>query len=144
MWPPGCVLLKQGVSHRLPWYQGASTPLPLQLLLRLQVRSPWAQPQCRRQPPLASSPWRAATAEKAALEAKIAPTAAVGSFQGSQHQGLRERSLLPQASAQGAGTRGGGTHQRPLFSPLTPCHEVGTSKVRGKVEAGLSGGRRHC
>uniref|UniRef100_A0AC11E0D7 Ribosomal protein S19 binding protein 1 n=1 Tax=Ovis aries TaxID=9940 RepID=A0AC11E0D7_SHEEP len=30
-------------------YQGASTTTlpPLQLLLRLQVRSPWAQPQCR-------------------------------------------------------------------------------------------------
>ena len=95
---------------------------PLQLLLRLQVRSPWAQPQCRHQPPLASSPWRAATAEKAAFD-KNSTTAAVGSFQGSQHQGLRERSLLPQASAQGTGIRGGGgTHQRPLFSSLPPCH----------------------
>ena len=96
---------------------------PLQLLLRLQVRSPWAQPQCRHQPPLASSPWRAATAEKAAFD-KNSTTAAVGSFQGSQHQGLRERSLLPQASAQGTGIRGGGGehikgHFFPLFPPVT-------------------------
>lgn len=71
---PGLCTAQTGCLPSSPLVPRSVQPTPLQLLLRLQVRSLWAQPWCRHQPPLAASPWRAAAAEKAALEAKIAPT----------------------------------------------------------------------
>ena len=110
---------------------------PLQLLLRLQVRSPWAQPQCRHQPPLASSPWRAATAEKAAFD-KNSTHSCCGLIPGKPTPGSKGEITAASGQCPGHGHTwwGGDTSKATFFLSSPLSHEVGTSKVRGRWRLG--------